>query len=100
MNQVCPEDFCKNDGKCVLFEESEVCRCRSRFYGLKCQKLRTLENGKSDLDLINVLCYSSVCFDQGMDIVFLVDGSVRMGRRNYPIILDWIKLMTRNINLK
>ena len=35
-----------------------------------------------------------------MDIVFLVDGSVRMGRRNYPIILDWIKLISRNMNLK
>ena len=41
-----------------------------------------------------------VCYDQSFDIIFIVDGSVRMGRRNYPLMLDWIKDVGGNLNLK
>ena len=44
-------------------------------------------------------CFS-VCYDQSFDIIFIVDGSVRMGRRNYPLMLDWIKDVGENLNLK
>ena len=44
--------------------------------------------------------YFSVCYDQSFDIIFIVDGSVRMGRRNYPLMLDWIKDVGENLNLK
>ena len=42
---VCPVDYCENDGRCYIEENVQKCKCRSRFYGHRCQKLRTLENG-------------------------------------------------------
>ena len=44
---VCPVDYCENDGRCYIEENVQKCKCRSRFYGHRCQKLRTLENGNS-----------------------------------------------------
>ena len=45
---VCPVDYCENDGRCYIEENVQKCKCRSRFYGHRCQKLRTLENGNLD----------------------------------------------------
>ena len=42
---VFPVDYCENDGRCYIEKNVQKCKCRSRFYGHRCQKLRTLENG-------------------------------------------------------
>ena len=34
-----------NSGKCYIENSHPTCRCRSRYYGTKCEKQRKLENG-------------------------------------------------------
>ena len=51
---VCPVDYCENDGRCYIEENVQKCKCRSRFYGHRCQKLRTLENGNFNLRLLKI----------------------------------------------
>ncbi|CAG5094459.1 Oidioi.mRNA.OKI2018_I69.XSR.g13575.t1.cds [Oikopleura dioica] len=79
------EDECRNGGKCMESSPNQhQCQCTDRYYGRSCEKLRSVPN---------------VCKDQAFDIVFLIDGSIRIGRKNYNMVIDWIKSIVTQLNI-
>ena len=41
-----------------------------------------------------------MCSDQAVDLVFVVDGSIRIGKKNYAAVMEWIKMITSQLEIR
>jgi len=41
-----------------------------------------------------------VCRDQPIDLVFVVDGSIRIGKNNYASVMEWIKSIANQLRIE